>query len=239
MDREARMLRDPQYRKARRAFDRVQLASGYIDLAASLGLSQDQADKLLDLLAEQDLRQSEVTMWDPEREEEPRKLQAQLEEMQRANDAERAALLGPQKFTQWKEYEASLGVRHQVLHLRTTLSAGPEPLREDQIEPLIAAMYAEQKQVDEALQDLTATLTPSDGRQAGWQSLFNERREQLSAAAHERIHTAAASILSQPQLEARDQMLQRQLDMDKAQYDMMRASEAMETPGKPPATKAD
>ncbi len=238
-DREARMLRDPQYREARRAFGRVQIASGYIDLAASLGISQDEADKLLDLLAEQELRHWETFMRDPENEGELRKHSLQLEEMQRANDAERADLLGTQKVAQWKEYEASLGARHQVLQLRTTLSAGPEPLRDDQVEPLIAAMYAEQKQVNEALEEYTATLTWSGGQQVESQSLSNERHVQLSAAANERIHAAAASILSQPQLERLDEMLQRQLDMEKAQYDMMRVSEKMQTRGEPAAAKAD
>jgi hypothetical protein len=224
-DREARMLRDPQYREARRALNRAGMASTYIDLPASLGISQDEADKLIDLLTEQDLRRWEESVRDPESEEELRKRALQIDEMQRANDAEVAGLLGKAKLAQWKEYQASLGARHQVLQLRTTLSAGPAPLREDQVEPLIAAMYAEQKQVAEALEEYTATLTWSAGQQPVSQSLSNERRVQLSAAANERIHMAAASILSQPQLESLDEMLQRQLDMEKAEYDMMRASE--------------
>jgi hypothetical protein len=210
----------------------LELASGHIDLAESLQISQEQADKLIELLVDQELRYADNPKRNPANEEELRERHLRVAESQRANDAELAALLGKQKLAQWKEYQASLQTRHQVERLRTTLSAGPEPLREDQIQPLVAAMYAEQELVKEELSDYTATLTWSGGMEGKSHSRRNERHAQLAAAANDRIRTAAASILSQQQLETLDEMLQRQLDMQNAEYEMMRAVDGMQARGK-------
>jgi len=101
---EARMLRNPEYREAWRTHRRMELASGHIDLAESLQISQEQADKLIDLLVNQELRYEANPMPNPANEEEVRERQLRASESQRANDAELAALLGKQKLAQWKEY---------------------------------------------------------------------------------------------------------------------------------------
>jgi hypothetical protein len=64
LDEWRRMLADPAYREAMRAQHRLQLEPQYAELAAELGLSQDEADRFLDLLAEQSLRESEYGMKD-------------------------------------------------------------------------------------------------------------------------------------------------------------------------------
>jgi len=229
---EARMLRNPKYREARRAHRQMQLASGHLDLAESLQISQEQADRLLDLLVDQELRFADDPRRNPINEEEVQERQLRVRESQRANDAELTALLGESKLAQWKEYQASLQTRHQVQQLRTTLAAGPEPLRGDQIQPLVDAMYAEQKRVKEELAAYTATLAWSGGMDGQSHSRRNERHAQLAAAASERIQTAAESILTQQQLETLDGVLQRQLDMENAKYEVMRAVDGMQRRGK-------
>jgi len=223
----ARMLRNPEYREAWRVHRRMRLASGHIDLAESLQITQQQAAKLFELLVDQEMRYAARPMHAGAEEAQIRAM-----ESQRANDAEIAALLGEAKLAQWKEYQASLQTRHQVQQLRATLAAGPEPLREDQIQPLVDAMYAEQKLVKDELAAYTATLKWSGGIEGQSHSRRNERNAQLSAAANERMHTAAESILTQPQLETLDEMLQRQLDLQNAEYGIMRAVDGMQRRGK-------
>ncbi len=236
---EARLLLNPQYREARRAHRRLELAAGHIDLAESLQITQERADRLIDLLVDQELSYASSPLRHADNEEEARQRQLWLAERQREDDAAVAALLGEGKLAKWKEYQASLPTRHQVQQLRTTLSAGPEPLREDQIQPLVEAMYAEQKRVKEELSDYTGTLKWSGGMEGKSHSRRNERHAQLAAAANERIRDAAASILSPPQLETLDEMLQRQLEMQNAQNEMMRAVDGMHARGKLDVAKAD
>ena len=57
-DRERRVLADPSYRAAARVEQRLLLRSQYPQLAAELGLSKEEGDRFLDLLAEQSLRES-------------------------------------------------------------------------------------------------------------------------------------------------------------------------------------
>ena len=190
------------------------------------------ADQLIDLLVDRELRYLDKPHPNPPNEQELRVRQLDREEAERAEDAELAALLGEAKVAKWKEYQASLPIRHRVYQLRATLSASAEPLREDQIERLISAIYAEQKQLKEEIADYTATLTFSGGMEGQSHSRRNERYSERAAVANERIRARAASILSQPQLASLDDMLQRQLEMQDAQFRMQRAQSEMSARGK-------
>jgi len=226
---ERQWLRNPKYREARRAQRRLELASGHLDLAVVLQISQDTADRLLDYFVDGELEYLSEAHPSPTNEEETRVRRLEIEEAQRVEDADLAALLGEAKVPQWKAYQASLQTRYQVHQLRETLSASAEPLREDQMEPLIAAIHAEQKQLNDEMADYNRTLPWSDDMGQSY-SLRNERYAERSTAAIQRIHAEAASILSQQQLRSLDAMLQRQLDAQNARRRMEAAR--IETSGR-------
>jgi hypothetical protein len=117
--------------------------------------------------------------------------------------------------------------------------AGLKPLRQDQVQPLVAAMYAEQKQVEQDLADCTATLRSSGGEEGLSRPLHNERHAQPwpppTSALTPRLHR----FLAQRQLESPDEMLRQELDMAQAHTDMMRARDGMEVREKPGVAKAN
>lgn len=229
---ERRLLQNPKYREAWRAKRRLELASGHGDLAAVLQISQESADQLMDLLVDRELRYLDKPHPNPANEEELVVRKLEIKEAELALDTELVALLGEAKLANWKEYQASLPTRHQVLQLRAALSTSAEPLREDQMEPLISVMYTEQKQLKAELADFTATLAWTDGMEEQSHLRRNERHAELAIAANKRIHAAAASILSKQQLARLDGMQKREFDMQDTHFRMQRAMSDMSARGK-------
>jgi hypothetical protein len=118
--------------------------------------------------------------------------------------------------------------RMQVDRFRMQLG-GAEPLREDQVEPLIAALHTEQAQMQKEMQEFQGTLALEDGK-AGFGRQYAERQTEAMKAAHKRMHSAATGILSSAQLEKLDAMLKRDLERHEAQQRMSRIQSKFELP---------
>ncbi len=197
---EQRMLQHPEYRDLLRARHRLSLSSSHPDLPELLQISKEQAGQLLDLLADQQVREQaeRQPMWPGHGD--AAAVQAFLErslERQRAKEAELVALLGTSKFREWQEYEQSVMARIQVQQLKQILPA-EAALRADQLRPLVQAIARVQRQVfEERARDLAPGRVSDEER---------HRRMQLSplhpmSGMHQRIIDAAASILTPTQLE--------------------------------------
>ena len=220
---EPRLLQDAQYREAMRRFRILELTSGHVDLAKVLGISQEKADRLIKLLADRELRYLSKPHPNPRNEEEQRIRQAEIERSQQEGDAEIASLIGEARLSEWKDYQQSLGSRHDVYQLGANLFAIGHPLREDQVEPLIAAIHEERKRVDQKLRDYTASLTWSDGMEVKSHGYRDHRRTELLEAADERIRASASDILSPAQFAVFEDMLRRSRELDAARQQMWRA----------------
>ncbi|HEY5807209.1 MAG TPA: hypothetical protein VIT67_04540, partial [Povalibacter sp.] len=140
MRRQQALLKDPEYREAMRMQHRMSLSQAYPDLARELGLPQEQVNRLLDLLTDQQLRSMEesrsveaMAQSDPAAIAE---LQREGEERQRAQQAEIAQVLGPDGLERWQEYQNSMGSRYRVRQLSGALDAAGIPLRDDQQQAL-------------------------------------------------------------------------------------------------------
>jgi hypothetical protein len=108
IDESGALMADPAYRKARLAEYRLRVQrQGYSHLVAELGLSKDEAERFLDLLAEQSLRENESAM-KKQPGENPQQRWRQLKEQA---EKEIRAFLGEERFEAWKEYVNSAAVR--------------------------------------------------------------------------------------------------------------------------------
>ena len=133
------LMADPAYRKARLAEHRLQVQRGYPQIIAELGLSKDEAERFLDLLAEQSLRETESAI-----EKQPGdNLQQRWKQLQERADKERREFLGEERFRTWTEYVNSASARGFVNDLRTELATSSSPLRDEQIKPLVKALATE------------------------------------------------------------------------------------------------
>lgn len=233
-DRSRKLMEDPEYREAMRAQQRIMLLERYPDLAAVLHLQPEQKERLLDLLADQQMRamsngppfRADGTPLD---ENQMREFQERIQAQQRDNQAELTALLGSGGMQQWSEYQNSLGARMQVRQLRSTLEAVGEPLREDQAQSLITAMTAEaQRRNAESASNAQSAAAMTRSADATDRAAAFEQMLQRTEQYNKRVHDAVAPYLSSQQLASFDASQDRQLVMQRANLKMLRAQSAAE-----------
>lgn len=185
------ILRDmtsPQSRDATHMMMRGMLGQMYPDLAQELGLSADEATRMLDLLArhQSELTAESVPMLSGELA--PAAIKALNRKMLEKEEAQRAeveALLGS-RYPQWEDYQATAAARQEVDELRTALSTTADPLTEAQSKQLITVFSAHQRR---ALQDERTWVRSPEALEAdnpiqqGMQRAVAQRRALLDVAA--------------------------------------------------------
>ena len=233
MDHNRELLENPEYREAMRAQQRIMLLDRYPDLAKAMHLSPDQQERLLDLLADQQMKA--MTNMPPFRpdgtppdENAVREFQQRMTKQQQDNQGELTALLGSSGMEQWKDYQNSLGARMQVRQMTSTFEATGDPLREDQAQALVAAITAENQRRNTEY----GVVNKMGGRvtgQTGWtadptdRTAMFEQMLQRTEQYNKRLHDAVAPVLSGEQLASFDAAQDRQLQMQRANLRMMRA----------------
>lgn len=226
-EQQQRLLQDPEFRKLMLAQQRTSVAMTHPDLISALGLSREQADRLFDLLAEQQMRSREKQlpmqgMTGPPDEAALQEMQRQAKEEQQSREAEVAALLGDAKMAEWKEYRQSISARFQVKQLHDLLAGSDAALREDQMQPLVAAIAQEQRR-DLAENGFNMKLLPTRAVTEDHTRRIEESID-LTSASNQRIHDAAAAILSSDQLDSLDEMLNQNLNMQRMHLRMLCAT---------------
>lgn len=192
------MLQDPRYRAAWREQTRLTYGLRRENIIRVVGLTPEQADAVIDLQIDRELAWTE----------DPRALNEDFQANERAHQAKLTELLGQETSARLQEYMESRGSRMQVDQFRNLLG-GPDTLREDQVEPLIAALHSENAQLKHELRESERTAMWSSDTAEAWRQ-HAERRAELEKEAHARMHSAAAPILSRNQLEKLDAMLERE-----------------------------
>jgi hypothetical protein len=109
-----------------------------------VNVQPDEASRLFDLLARQQLDEVELELHKVA----PSERRKAFETQRQANRSELAALLGDARMAEWDRYVNSLGARAQVRELRMLLAESDYPLRSYQYEPMVAALAAEQERHD-------------------------------------------------------------------------------------------
>jgi hypothetical protein len=225
-EQQRKMLQDPEYRELMRSQQKMGLKHMYGDMESMLGLSREDAQRVLDVLAEQQLRSMEQqrpfmpsTDGSPPDQAAMREQQRYFAEMKRKNDAELAAALGP-KYSEWQEYQQNMWSRSQVSRLRETLAGSDEPLRQDQLKPLVQAMAREQQQMQ--VSTMRAQYpTGFAGPEA--QMRMQEEWLERTAQSQERIRNAVSSLLTPSQLQQLQEQQEQERKMQELNLRMQRA----------------
>lgn len=227
--RQQKLLQDPEYRSAMYVQQRTAMRQMYPDVRSALGLSSEQVDHLFDLLAEQQVRSmvetANMDLPPPNTPDAQREWTRRFEEQQRRNEAELVDALGHTVAQAWKDYQKSLGARTQVRELRNVLADSSDPLRPDQIEPLVKVLAQEEARFSEDMRKLYSERPPTDHltmlkQHVEAQLRYNERRRDV-----------AASYLSPTQLERFDEMLEEQAASARAQLKLAESQPPMSEPG--------
>jgi hypothetical protein len=213
-----RMLKQPKYREAWRAQLRLNYALRRENVIRLLGFTPEQADAVIELAIDDTLRWIERTRPDPITDEYRQQEAAWIEQDKREDQDKLRGLLGEQKLAQFQEYMESRATRTQVDQLRP-LFTGADAIRDDQVEPLIAALHVERAGMQRELNEYRETVDwtdPQASQQAG------EHQVELLKATYNRMHSAAAPVLSGSQLNRLDALLKRDLERQEAEMRMRR-----------------
>lgn len=211
---ERELLKDPDYRKVRLAQRRLELQRSNPDVAEALGLSPRDADKLLDLLAEYQVRSSELP---PVTVQNPRDAQAANAEMtrnrlalQKQQDEAVTALLGTAGMAQWQEYQGTRGARSQAASMGAQLLQVGQPLTSAQLKPLTAALVAEQqRQRLEVQPRASTTMADPQAREAA-----QEEAQRRAEESNRRLLAAIAPSLNPQQLAVFREQFEVQAEMN-------------------------
>src|SRR6185295_8144411 len=135
--------RGPMDSEAGRRFMQTQMRGGirrlYQDVGRDLNLSPEQANKLIELMADQQTRNFGMRMPPADRAAAAQSWQ----QLQDQNNKEVAALLGDSKMAEWKTYQQTLPQRSQVDSMGQQLENAGVPLSAEQRSQLVAAMVEE------------------------------------------------------------------------------------------------
>ena len=242
MERQAALLRDPEYREAMLAQQKMGARQSNPNLARDLDLSPEQADRLFSTLAEQQLRAMETTnpmLWneqpDPAKMQE---LQRKMMDQQRANEMEVKRVLGEAKFREWQEYQSLSGVRWEADRVRTALANAGMPLEENLTKPLLKTLQEQQQKMMQqmaaaagpqnqliAASGVGATVVTSSDGVSGNMIEMQEKSVELQAQHQKRQREALARVLTPEQLKVIEDEHKMELQMQRAQIKMMRAQQ--------------
>jgi hypothetical protein len=217
-----RMLQQPKYREAWRMQQRLNYARRRENVIRLLSFTPEEADAVIELAIDRQLnwyeRTPDKSLSEADQQQQQRD---QYEQGQRDEQAKLHALLGAEKAARFEEYMESRETRVQVDGLRPQFT-GADALRDDQVEPLIAAMHAERAQMERELDE-----DPANGGNGPRQPYY-ERQFELLEEAYKRMHSAAAPILSPSQIERLDALLQRDLERREAEIRLQRVQMKMD-----------
>lgn len=208
--RERQLLSDPNYREARKAELRMGWARLRQEGIRVLGASTADADAVIDWLVEKQLAESSRP--NPRTAEQIAQRKREIQEAESRDDAELRELLGDAKAEQWERFMASQASRIEVAQLRVQLSATPEPMREAQVEPLVAALQPERKRFADEMQAYRDAHGGDGELGAHGGELYLQQEIERTAAANERAHAAVTPILTPAQLAKFDELNARRLE---------------------------
>jgi hypothetical protein len=160
----------PAMRKMMRAQLRSNNKRLYGDLAAQMGLSEEDANKFYDLLTEQ-----QAANFGQMRGLDPDESRAKLQESRKQTQGAIEDMLGADRLATYKEYQETMGVRAEVDVVARQLEATEHSLTADQRKKLVAAMIEEQKAVPQPQYSSYGDVEMYNKALSEWQTQYNER----------------------------------------------------------------
>jgi len=245
MERQRTLLRDPEYREAMRAQQKMNLVRSNPNLARDLDLTADQLDRLNDVLAEQSLRAMENTspMWSVNGEQpDAAKMQEyhrKAIEQQRSHEAELKRALGDTKYREWQEYQSMAGVRWEADRVRTSLASAGVPLDENLAKPLLKTLHQQQMKMMQQQAAASAAspnaiasgrlvmssgFAPAPGSSPDMLKMQEQSLEMITQH-QKRQREALASVLTPEQLKIVEDEHNAEQQMQRAQLRIMRAQQ--------------
>jgi len=229
-ERQRTLLRDPEYREAMVAQQKMILMRMNPDMARDLELTPEQIDRLTTTLGEQSVRQMEAQQSFADVMTDPEALSARMEEANRRSAATRQAdlaevrkVLGDAKFGEFETYQAMAAARSEASRIRESLAVAGVPLDDSLALPLAKVLH------ELAQKDLLReqAIDASDGQwvaRAGFNSMQSQLDTLEGIAKYQRQQREAVSrILSPQQLKVLEEEQESSLQIQRAQLRVMQS----------------
>ena len=188
----------PAMIKMMRAQMRQQNKRMYPDLQESLGITEEQANKLIDIITDQ--QASGITM--ARNNLDPAQQQAQWEAAREKQKNDITDLLGPTKAAQFDELQKSMPARMELQGLSQQFESVDAPLSSDQNKRMLAAMTEERERVPWPAAAAGASQEELAKTYGDWQNDYEER-----------VASRVRGILTPTQLTTYNEYQQWQKDM--------------------------
>jgi hypothetical protein len=227
LERQRALLRDPEYREAMRTQHRTAFVRGNPDVVAELGLTSEQANQFFSLMAEQAMRNmdaSQTMTYDPTDRATAENAQRKMLDLQRANEAEIAQLLGPQKLKAWKEYQSTLPVRYMANEISQLLASNGLPLQPELTKPLLKVLAQEQQRTLQEMHKQAEAAMRGNHAQTNRVMLQNDydgKHLERMEEQNRRTREALSSVLTPEQVEIYAKEQDANLHMQRAQWRAM------------------
>ena len=200
--REQEMMRDPAYRKSRMDDWRRRYAQTRADAIRAVGLTSEQADRLVDLLIERNFSMQLTGLPSDTMNQET---QAELKRINEQYEAQLSELLGSEDYQRWQWYQKTAAERDEVRLFRAQLSTSSTPLQEHQADALVDAMYVERQRRDREYDEYATAAGITNRYVVAPQD--RQRWIELEKDSNERIHDQMSGSLTRDQLASLDTML--------------------------------
>ncbi|MFL6619618.1 MAG: hypothetical protein ACJ8MH_13510, partial [Povalibacter sp.] len=222
------LMQDPEYRTALRQQQRIQMMRQYPYLAEDLGLSKEDADRLMDVLADQQLdAMQDANAVDPETlQSDPAAMaqyQRKMEERQRAQQAALTQVLGSDGMQRWQEYQNTMAARFRTQQLRQALDAAGVPLEPDQERALRHALATHVKKMEDDAQTFASKMSTRGAMTAEDRLKMEEEQLERTESYYERARQSVAGILTSEQMDQYKSIHDQELMMRRAQLRVRRA----------------
>lgn len=179
LKRQKALAADAEYRSASLAQAREEMRNHYAGLAAELGLSEQQMNAVLDVLAESQSRAMTFMAGMPDGGQPDAatrmEIQRLMDEEQQKQKVRLTAMLGAQGYSQFEEYDRMQPSRTRVSNLTTLLARSGRPLTNAQTKSLTTAMYTEQRRMEAEAKSFRDTGQTDQRSQADIQGESNRR----------------------------------------------------------------
>jgi len=193
----------PAMAKVMRSQARAHIKRQYADVGKELGLGKERADKLIELLTEQQT----AGMNEMPEFKDPAEAERYYTETQRANEQAITDLIGPDKATALKEYQETIPTRFEFDHLARQLADQDAPLTEAQSRKFLEVFLEERKRVP--VPEFTAGMNEKDYMKSAnaWKDDYEKRVADEASNILDAKQLSAYNEIQQWQKDMRDQML--------------------------------
>ncbi len=229
----AEMMKDPETKKAMAQQQRAALDMIYGNLFKELQLTPEKTEKLKDLLIEQQMSAMSdgMTMFDETNSTNRAESGKKMAEQQKQKEEQIKALLGAEKFPQYKEYMSTLGERMILDQFAKQSNLQPE--QRDQL----LAIMKEEKEFAQSNQPAGLTSNPNDWQKLMASDEFMEKQIAQQQQINDNILERAREVLTPEQFTKFESQLKSQLAMQQLGLKMARKMISPEPAPAAPAQK--